>query len=274
MALFPDLQKQLCVAQSDAVLLPAFQAALAFFAGVVSWYDIVSCSTMDLRPFKFEVPLLGNDTIHFGNVVGCEDCTVFAIRDIVELDYRKNNPTSIEQLSVYELVRRGNDIEARLMKTFEEVSAIDQLEAEAKSSWNISFARHSHNLKRSRVTRVYGSAALVYLHVVLSGADPNLPTIQENVTRTIEAFKALPDPVLVNSLAWPFCIAGCMAQEQDHAFFRDMTRFGEPADSIFGVGKAWSIVQECWRLRKVDPNCAPVDWKIAMKNLGQSILLV
>jgi hypothetical protein len=121
---------------------------------------------------------------------------------------------------------------------------------------------------------VYYFAAFVYLHVIISGAFPNLPEIRHAVAQSMESFKALPDPQLVNNLIWPFCISGCMAVEEDQNFFKEFSLFGNPNDEKFGASKARVVMEECWRLRKLDPDSGKVDWRAAMDGLGFEILLV
>jgi hypothetical protein len=96
------------------------------------------------------------------------------------------------------------------------------------------------------------------------------------VSRTIEAFQKLPDLAVMRNLVWPFCIAGCMAGEEQENFFRRI----EPTTSSllprFGIScKALAIVEECWRLRKFNILGANyVDWNTGMESLRLNVLLV
>ncbi|KAH8805306.1 fungal-specific transcription factor domain-containing protein [Xylogone sp. PMI_703] len=279
-ALIPDIRKQIYQDRPADVLLPTFQIAKHFFASVVYWYNIVSCtlSPSISKPFSF----CGDDTqgeadvIPFDKVIGCEDWVVFAIRDIVELEYQKSTMRAAGELNLQELIRFGNDIEGRLRRGVEKLksSIMEQQSRTLTSEWDASLIRHNTDYIRGCVTNVYCNAALVYLHTVMSGAYPHLPSIRDNVTRTIEAVQALPDPHLIHGMLWPFCVAGCMATEQDQETFEKFTRFCNPVHAVFGIVKATVIIEECWRLRKLDPGSGAVDWRTAMKSLKLHVLLV
>ncbi|RFU30910.1 hypothetical protein B7463_g5417, partial [Scytalidium lignicola] len=277
-ALFPDIHKQLNDRTSNEILLPSFQAALSFFTSVISWYDIVSYTTTSglRKSFNFDdQETEKNRSVHFDKVMGCENWVIFLIKDIAELDHWKNTSKSTEPLSMKYLVNRGNDIEARLRRGLGKVDAtlVNHVSATSRSrTGNISVAKNNYDYIRACVTRIYCNASLVYLHVVMLGSYPNLPEIQHSVSQTMDAIKALPDLGLINSMLWPFFIAGCMSMERDEDFFTGLARFGEPGDSTYGVAKAMTIVEECWRLRKYESGM--VDWRFAMKSLGLNILLV
>jgi C6 transcription factor Pro1 len=270
-AVFPNIQRQLSLGGLTDLSMPNLRAALCFFASVARWYDIISCATTGSKPFDLTYPNIEGHT-HFDKVMGCENWIIFAIKDIAALNHWKNSLKAAGQLSVRELVSRGNEIEARLNKGLADLRATQQLQA-------LNFARkgivleHDQSYLNSCVTRVYCCAGLVYLNVVVSGAHPNLPEIRNSVAQAIEAFKALPYQDLVNSLIWPLCITGCMSLERDEDFFREIARSADPTDSNFGASKARIIFEECWRLRKLDPDSGKVDWRTAMNSLDFNILL-
>ena len=58
------------------------------------------------------------------------------------------------------------------------------------------------------ITELFALSAITYLHVVLSGAYPELDTIYD--------FKDLADTKSLH-LVWPFCISGCLALDGQHA---------------------------------------------------------
>jgi hypothetical protein len=271
LAVFPNIQRQLSLGGTNDLATPNLRAALSFFASVGRWYDIISCATTGSKPYDLTIPDIER-YIHFDKVMGCENWTMFAITDVAELDHWKNSLKAVGQLSVRELVSRGNEIEARLNGGLADLRAMQQLQA-------LNFARkgtvleYDQSYLNSCVTRVYCCAGLVYLNVVVSGAHPNLPEIRHNVAQAIEAFKALPYPDLVNSLIWSLCVTGCMSLERDENFFRGIARSADPTDSNFGASKARIILEECWRLRKLDHDSGKVDWRTAMNSLDFNILL-
>jgi len=269
LSIFPDINKRIRDIIINQEGTAPHRAALSFFSTTLAWYSIISCATIGSEVFTPCSHKIDAQFIHFEKVVGCENWVLLAIKDVVLLDQWKNEMKTTGQLSVRELVTRGNEIESRLNGELENIEAGKRTTRRTGNLLTI-----DHDILKSTVTRVYHFAALVYLHVTISGALPSLPEIGHAVTQSIEAFKSLPDPEMVNNLIWPFCIAGCMATEGDQDFFREFSRFGNPTDGKFGASKARVIMEECWRLRQVDHSSGEADWKIAMQSLGFQILLV
>lgn len=249
------------------MISPTFRSAFCFFASAVSWYGIVSCATLGPSSFRVGCHEIAEEYVHFDKVMGCENWAMLAIKDIVALDYWKNKLKASGRLSMRELVSRGNQIEARLTQGL--VLGSDMLTA--GKSPDFLKADQGGN---ATVTKIYCCAALVYLHVVMSGAFPDLLDIRQNVATAIEAFQALPDPELVNSLIWPLCITACLAGEEYYEVFRALSQIGSPRDSNFGALKTRTIFEECWRLRELDPESGKVDWRTAVDSLNFHILLI
>ena len=269
LSIFPDINKRVrdIVSQNKNTL--TFRAALSFFSTILSTYSIISCATISPEIFMPCSHKIDPEFIHFNKIIGCESWVMLSIVDIIVLEQWKNEMKAAGQLSIRELASRGNEIEAGLMGGFATIQ-----ESKPKSNGQGSFLQTDDSSVNSSVTRTYYFAALVYLQVVISGAFPNLPEIRHAVAQSMEAFKALPDPELVNNLIRPFCITGCMALESDHDFFREFSLFGNPNDGKFGASKARVIMEECWRLRKLDSDSGKADWRAAMDHVGFRILLV
>lgn len=127
----------------------------------------------------------------------------------------------------------------------------------------------------SLVTHVSACSALIYLHVVVSGFNPELPEIRECVSSSIEAFKSLPDPQFVGSLAWPFCITGCLATRREQDFFRDLLpAAGIDAQSVGSCWTALQVMEGVWMRHDQGQEAEKIwDWQAAMGNLGAKVLL-
>ncbi len=65
-----------------------------------------------------------------------------------------------------------------------------------------------------------------------------------------------------------------MALEKDQDFFKNFSHFGNQNDGKFGASKVRVIMEECWRLRRLDPGSGEIDWRAAMHSLEFHILLV
>lgn len=124
----------------------------------------------------------------------------------------------------------------------------------------------------SEINQAFALAAITYLHVVVSGAHPELPEIAETVSSTIAVLKGLEDPSLLRSTVWPFCITGCLAQEEQQSCFRDLLAAAGITKSSTGTCyEAFTIMEEWWVMRKT--HAYNRDWASIMNQRGQHVLL-
>jgi hypothetical protein len=85
---------------------------MAFFKGVILWYDIFSCTTTGLKPFS-NFHSANEDVvphIPFEKLMGCEDWLMRLIREIATLGEWKKHMETSGGLSMVELVRRASGI--------------------------------------------------------------------------------------------------------------------------------------------------------------------
>ncbi|KFY06751.1 hypothetical protein V492_07782 [Pseudogymnoascus sp. VKM F-4246] len=263
-------------AAEHASLSSVYQSALFFFSGVLGWYDILSCSTTGTAPFsKCECLDAALGYVFLDRIMGCENWAMLLIMDISFLDDWKQNLQISAQLSMRELVTRATRIERRLEDGIRDNSTrLNQLTNHSIPS-NPGTGTQEPTHLILLITRIFACSALVYLNVVVSGAYPETPEIRENVSRTIEAFRALPGIEVINNLTWAYCIVGCMAIEEEKMFFRGLAVSSAGDAPTFGnLSTALAIMEECWRLRREEERRQPVDWRTAMNSLEMSVLLV
>lgn len=206
--------------------------------------------------------------IKLERLFGCENWVVSHIFDIVCLDMWKKEAEGTRQLSVAELVKRGARIEESLREN------LKVLEDSHFLGWGLPRSQ-SNNLSPSQavVTSIFALSALTYLHIVISGAHPELPEIMESVSKTVNAFRCLDDPRLLRSLVWPFCVSGCLAVGGQQGFFRELFAKAEITSSNLGTClQAFRVVEKCWEIRKT--SLSECDWVFIMNRQGCNILLV
>ena len=233
-------------------------------------FDILASASTRSRP------ILGLDHIRdleiFGidlaGLFGCTNDVMALILQIVLLDNWKKEAEVTRQLSMVELVKRGSKVEERLREKIEELESIATTEFVSLLD-----SDHARSASQIEISRIFALSALTYLHVVMSGAHPQLPEIAENVSRTIVALQHLTDPKLLRSLVWPFCVTGCLAQEEQHSLIRDLVSKAEITSLTIGTCfKAFEIIQECWEVRRT---CVyNSDWVFVMNKWGHNVLLV
>lgn len=126
---------------------------------------------------------------------------------------------------------------------------------------------------RISLTRIWAHAAHTYLLVVQSGWQPANPEVRNCVARTIDLFMELHSPGWLRTLAWPFCVTGCLAEEGQEPVFREMVS-SLGALQMFGTMRvAMSIMENVWRNRaQIDAD----SWDLAacLRSTGHRVLLV
>lgn len=229
-------------------------SAVNLLLGSFIWFDIISCvstrsgSFLDLDHKLF----LETAKIHLEDLSGCRNWAIVSIFEISLLDRWKKEEEEAHILSVIELTRRGRQIEQRLE---EKLTTVENTPS-----------------TRAAITRIFALSAITYLYVVVSGANPKLPEIISSVSKTIAAFQRLTDKRAIRSLVWPFCISGCLAQEEQYHIFRDLASAAEITESTVGTClEALKIMEECWEARRICPY--NYDWVSVMHKRGQYILL-
>ncbi|KAH8799336.1 hypothetical protein F5884DRAFT_686798, partial [Xylogone sp. PMI_703] len=100
-----------------------------------------------------------------------------------------------------------------------------------------------------------------------------LPEIQLSVSKTLAALKELRDPQLIKSLAWPFCVTGCLAQKTDYTAIKNLlTSAGISPEGLGNLWSAFCIIEECWRLRECEQGLW--EWRGVMARLNEHVFLV
>jgi hypothetical protein len=250
-----------------------------FFIGAIVWFDVLSSSTTGM---KLWTPrrCLDKGFIDLEAMVGCEKSVIVAIMETTELKEWKATSQTVRKFSQAEFIACATRIESSLGEILEQCSGVRERAAILGSSAGKDqltepalvegICRRS---QISAVTRIFACAALVYLNVVVYGFHPDHPKIHENVSRAITAFKELRNQTVLGMLAWPLCIAGCMATDWQTDFFKEISLDQGMSDlKSWNWKRSFSIVEECWRLRKDGTNTP--GWQQTMEALNMNILLI
>lgn len=104
------------------------------------------------------------------------------------------------------------------------------------------------------------------------GPSPEHEGIKKSVTETVEMIRRLPEAQLMRNCVWPFCVTASMA-EGNREDWEYMIKILGREGRMGTLGRAWEVVQECWRLRREGTGKA-VGWEDAMASLEWDILLI
>lgn len=187
--------------------------------------------------------------------------------EISQLDQWKKAAQSAHKLSMVELVKRSDHIEQRLWRELADVQKTPSPTESCSSTGN-----RPTPVPPAVVDQLFTLSAITYLHVVVSGAHPELPEIARSVALTVRLFKELKEPGLIKGVAWPFCVTGCLANEEQQSTLRNlMSAAGISRGTIVASYEAFVIMEECWERRKTYNS--PCDWATMMNERGRPILL-
>lgn len=232
-------------------------------------FDIISSASTRSTPLLNinHLQVLEYLDISLESLIGCRNSVMALILEISLLEIWKKEAQRAHRLSIADLAKRGSQIQERLRQ---EIASIEDISSAGPSLCNPSgiIPAPTH----PEISKVFALSALTYLHVVISGAYPELAEIAESVSETIVAFKSLKDPRLLRRVVWPFCISGCLALEKQHDFFRDLVSRAEITQWTPGTCfEALQIMGECWKARTTSSESC--DWVTAMKRRGSYVLL-
>lgn len=225
--------------------------------------------------------------------MGCENSVIVSIMKVACLDGRKSSSLETPITDVPKHVEGAARIENDLANILEQHSrALTKLapsESPTRDSQSMSellvgneqpndpafVGAIARKASTSAVTRIFACAALVYLNVVMYGPSAEHPKIYGKVSQVITALEELHDSTALGILAWPLCIAGCMATGwQVDSFKRLSLQFGSVSDVKSGNLKRSSmIMEECWRMRGEGKPSSPY-WKDAIESLDMKVLLI
>jgi hypothetical protein len=254
--------------------------AVSFFLMSYIWIDVL-CQASGLYPplnpdgeevdyaaFLEPQPSLLNPSIlrpplvDLQNFMGCANWAMFALLRISSLAAWKAAAQKSNTLSIFELGQRAatiqQDINSRIALLLDERTQRTPPQPNVQSD-------------SSLVTELFARAAIIYLHVVVSGPKPRVPEIRQSVVDTMEVLQALPSRLLIR-VSWPFAVTGCMAVGGEQKACREIVErcFAEKENP----GTAWKglrIMETCWGRVERDEN--GFGWVEAMEVLGQRILL-
>ncbi len=293
----------------------ADQAALRFYVAILLHFDMVAsavlCRAPRLRDYHAHLLVLPVISAHaakdaairavgppgdeyalldLAEFTGVQNWVVLAIGQISALATWKRDAVAAKKLSVVDLVAQATPVEARLRCRLATMLAARTTTAAPSASTSamnlmqlpplhISPESHQHQMRAeedgSTVNIAWGHAALLYLHVVVNGWQPEADAVREAVDAVLALLQALPTPTCLRVVVWPFCVAGCLARRGQEPEFRRLVAAIGPLDVFGSVKEAMGIMEAVWARRDAIEGSGG-DWDLAMcfNVLGRSAFLV
>ncbi|KAL4932364.1 transcription factor domain-containing protein [Aspergillus undulatus] len=210
----------------------ADQAAFRFYSAVLLVADILASTALEHPPKR-------------KNFIGCQNWVLCLMGKIAALDAWKKDLKKRRALNMTQFMERASSIERDIPET-----------------------------TTTTVTLIWAHAARIYLQTVLSGWQFSSPEIWSEVSTTLSLLLNLSrsSPGILVALAWPFCIAGCLAAPDQEDSFHDVVDLMGPLGSLGSMQAALRIMVCVWGRRKsVDSNW---DAGSCLRSRGVAVLFV
>jgi hypothetical protein len=270
------------------------QASLRFFGANLLYMDVMSSIAMSTAPrlYNYQSHVIpGCPDFGMGvepqparpllmqEFFGLYNWVIQMLSEIASLDAYKKEQKRAGSLCMSDIVIRGSVLAETIRSNIQHLEsqslvqdpvdralslAQDPLASLNPTNEDANPAFLVHNL-------IWLHAALIYLNTVMSGWQPSSPEIQCSVAKATELMWNIPGGKTLQSMAFPFCVVGCLAPPEEHDKFREMvTRLGPL--QVFGTIKESKLIME-----KVWASTGQVDenWDIAkcLNIHGYSVLL-
>lgn len=264
----------------DLIPWNADQAAFYFSTTVLLAADIISSVSLR-KPARLKayhhLLLVGDGAIHnftldLEDIFGCRNSIFLLVSDIADLDAWKMEEKKKGTFSIACLAERGAVIDNRLNDAISNIPSERGFMQPLQPGPYLVTSTEATRQENAVFGRIWAHAARIYLHVVLSGWQPLNSVISQAVDDTILLLGSIPAKKLP-ALAWPICIAGCLAQRQQESQFRVLGR-SIGATAMFGtVRVALDIMEEVWR-RRDSLDADTWDMASMLGVLGHHVLLI
>ncbi|KAI0417995.1 fungal-specific transcription factor domain-containing protein [Xylaria grammica] len=259
----------------------AEQTAFRFSSTLLIFDDIIASTVLQEEPRLYEHHHSLLEDIHgtaplvdLEAVVGCQNWALVQLGEIAVLDAWKQRCKSGGTLDMMELVRRATVIKDSLEAHLAQLHANTEANPrEDNNSVLEVLTTKSTVSQRPLITRVWAHAALIYLSVVVSGWQTASTEIRYHVRRVVEVLAEISPPALLRTMAWPLCVAGCLAESELATQLRDMVETLQPRSMFGTLRKALEVMENAWR-HGGSGDVANRDLAMCFRSHGDLVLLV
>src|SRR5262249_47943726 len=100
-------------------------------------------------------------------------------------------------------------------------------------------------------TRVWAHASRAYLAVVTSGWQMSNAELRQSVAEVLALLQNIESAAQMRALAWPFCVAGCLAEAgAQEEQFRSIITGMDDQQTLSALREARAIMEAVWRNRE------------------------
>jgi len=239
------------------------QAGFRFFATLLIFIDVIASTALAqpprLMPYYSDLlaeqddgaPILGFNRLRLSTTVGCRNSVISAIGQISTLDAWKRTARRTGSFSMFRLVERSAPILMALKATVGQLDADAALQrppAPIDLPFQSFAVRSNASSSCATTTRIWIQAAQVYLDVVVYGWQTSNIEIHNSISCILELLDAVPSNQL-RTLAWPLCVAGCLASNDQEERFREIFATKRKLELIGSLHEAQRVMESVWESR-------------------------
>ncbi|PVI01079.1 hypothetical protein DM02DRAFT_562063, partial [Periconia macrospinosa] len=241
------------------------QVGFRFFTSVLVADDIIASTALGEEPRLYDQHaglmsegIEGEWCVDLEVILGCQNWAMLEIGKISALAAWKKKSNARDDAHS-ELANRGDAIKASLQASLERLNSQSRASKVRTTSIGVQNLKIFQTWQQSPitpaaqsqiVTRIWAHSALIYLSITTNGWNPDDVEIRKNVAHVIELLDSeLSPPALLRTVAWPFFVAGCLAQPSQVPFFRRQEGHLQPSGMFVTVRKAIEMMEVIWQKR-------------------------
>ncbi|GAW15924.1 hypothetical protein ANO14919_053460 [Xylariales sp. No.14919] len=244
--------------QADDLLMRSFLEWIAQW--VILYEDFDSFPAVHSSWMAQRTVLTAGSTSPIGTT--CSQQMLESISEIHRLARWKRLEVKAERLSAKELSRKAHDIELKLL-TSEALSEPEPpIPKKIPTCYNLSHLGRGqwnqcehHVILAANTGALFQQAALIYMYTILSGTRPRVREIKASVAKAVRLLKACSEAQLLEYVAWPLCVTGCMMgcetddeREARHWLSKTLESLSWCSHGIPKHLGIWSAIQRSWRV--------------------------
>ena len=230
---------------------------IRFLLSAFLWLDVLaSASTGSSFTLRFNhIRLLEHGPVEMPSIMGCRNWVVASVARACMLNDWKATLEAERRLSTRKLVEEAARIEQEIHLQASQMLGNDQFEVTCRDE------EPRADYVEKLQTVIFALGALIYVHVIVSGAHPEVTEIHDGVLKMLRTLQRLPEPHLLNQVTWPLCVAGCLATDGEHAAFLELASRASEGEQLLmsGPARASDGMRRCWELRAMGQVCKWTD---------------
>ncbi|PTB35753.1 hypothetical protein M441DRAFT_152586 [Trichoderma asperellum CBS 433.97] len=233
------------------------QSALRFHVAFIIFADIISATTLgDVPKLREHYTRLikpraevthPSQILELGDFVGCQGWVLLLIADIAVFIEGKKSRRVLGE----DLLSKGKKLSADLQNGIAGLNANMQqpMATPALPQAYVHPETLLQSLDTISISLIWAHAAVLYLYVATSGWQEQDQEVRENVSSVLHLLQQIHSPAILRSLAWPFCVAGCLAPKSQEAEFRQIASKMGSLSAFGTLNEALKIMERVWNTR-------------------------